>query len=91
MLSGEFPLSDFYETPEPMEYRQPVWMPKKASETKSVTDDPAPAGSCEFVGVRIYEGSEGRKCKFGSVCFLFAEPVLYVLCPTRIEKLKEKT
>lgn len=83
-------LSDYYETPE-LEERQPIWTPKKTSETKpAAAPEPLPIGSCEFVGARIYDGSLGRKCSFGSVCFSFGTPALFEKCPARIKKLKER-
>ena len=80
--------------PEPVVKREwkPLWKPKDGKpESKAfvVSGAPAPLGSCQFVGVLLYERSTGRKCTCGSSCFLFADSAAYASCPSRIEKLRE--
>ena len=75
---------------------QPLWKPsseKGKVEVKAsiVSGGPAPLGSCEFVLEPLYVGSSGRKCRFGGSCFLFADSAAYASCPTRKEKLRERT
>ncbi len=73
---------------------QPFWSLDKAKlkvQDPVVVDDPAPVGSCGFVGARLFEGSVGRKCTLGGCCFLFCNVSDYGNCPSRAEKLKEQT
>ena len=77
---------------------QPLWKPSsgKSSEpaiaevsSEFKIEDRVLEGWCEFVGGVPYEGALCRVCTLGSVCFLFADPLQYASCPSRIEKLKE--
>ena len=93
-MAEEYSLFDY--PAEREQDRQPLWKPsseRSKSEPKAciVSGGPAPAGSCEFVLEPLYVGSLGRRCRFGGSCFLFADSATYASCPTRIEKLKEKT
>ena len=89
LSSEDYSLFDYVE---PEQERQPLWHSVKDNlelKVPFVSGAPAPVGSCEFVGALLYEGSSGRKCTCGGVCFLFADPVAYASCPSRKEKLKE--
>ena len=69
---------------------QPLWTFKERK-SKVAAVDPAPPGSCEFVGEPIWQGFTGRSCTLGGSCFLFLKFKDYVSCPSRVEKLKEQT
>ncbi len=87
-LAEDYSFSDY--PSEAVNRWQPLWKPKDSpTETKAhiVNEAPAPAGSCEFVGALIWEGSTGRCCRLSGCCFLFADPKAYASCPSRIEKL----
>ena len=86
----DYSLSDY--PSEAVSKWQPLWKPKDSpTENKAhiVAGAPAPAGSCEFAGTLIWEGSTGRCCRLSGCCFLFADPKAYASCPSRIEKLRE--
>jgi hypothetical protein len=89
-LAQDYSLSNY--PSEAVNKWQPLWKPKDSqTETKAsvVAGAPAPAGSCEFVGALIWEGSTGRCCRLSGCCFLFADPKAYASCPSRTERLKE--
>ena len=91
ILAEDYSLSD-YPSDVAVNRWQPLWKPKESStEAKAsvVSGVPAPAGSCEFVGALIWEGSIGRCCRLGGCCFLFADPKAYASCPSRMERLRE--
>jgi hypothetical protein len=89
-LVEDYSLSDY--PSEAVSKWQPLWKPKGSpteNKARIVAGAPAPAGSCEFVGALIWEGSTGRICNLDGCCFLFADPKAYVSCPSRTERLKE--
>jgi len=52
----------------------------------------APDGSCEFAGLKLFEGASGRKCQSdGLECFSFSNPKVYAACPTRREALRKRS
>jgi hypothetical protein len=56
---------------------------------ETINSEVAPAGSCEFAGPKLFEGSLGRKCQAdGLECFNFSNPEVYDTCPTRKELRK---
>lgn len=73
---------------------EPFWEPQGTRPRVKdlvVESDPAPVGSCGFVGARLFTGSVGRKCTLGGCCFLFCNVSDYGNCPFRAEKLREQT
>ena len=62
-----------------------------ANSSEVKIEDRVLEGWCEFVEGLISEGCSGRLCRFGGCCFDFDKPDVYVSCPTRKEKLKERT
>jgi hypothetical protein len=74
---------------------QPLWKhssgksSEHANSSESKIEDRVLEGWCEFVEGLISEGCSGRLCHFGGCCFLFADPLMYASCPSRIEKLSE--
>ena len=89
-MAEDYSLSDY--PSEAVNRWQPLWTPKDSqteAKARVVAGAPAPAGSCEFVGALIWEGSTGRCCRLSGCCFLFADPKAYASCPSRTERLKE--
>ena len=91
-MAEEYSLFDYPVESEPEQELQPLWKRMAKPEVKDpvVVDDPAPDGSCEFVGKPLYPGASSRMCMFYGACSDFDKPDIYVLCPTRKEKLKLK-
>jgi hypothetical protein len=58
---------------------------------ETVNSETVPNGSCEFAGIKLFDGSSGRKCESDGVgCFDFLNPEVYASCPTRKEALRER-
>jgi hypothetical protein len=57
-----------------------------------VVDRASPVGCCELVGASVGVGGDGRFCCDGTFCpkRLYSDAQVFVSCPTRIGKLKER-
>ena len=55
-------------------------------------DRSLPEGCCEFVGGLVYVTFDGRTCADGTFCpaRIFRDPKVFVGCPTRLEKLRDR-
>ena len=74
---------------------QPLWRPKETKPTvkaPTVVGATVPPGCCEFVGDLVDPLIDGRRCIDNTFCpkRFFADPKIFALCPTRLEKLNVK-